>query len=159
MTILLVDDDLSDARLIREILERQDPELTIINADTCEDALRLADTETIDCIVMDQRLPGLQGSKCVAALREQGYQGGFVLLTGFADPYTAVEAMKNKADDYLDKGLIRERLLSAIRTAVSIRSDAVAKQKEAIAKNRRIDDRIEELERSILDLKRERRGL
>jgi len=157
--ILLVDDDLNDARLVREILVRQDPDLTIIDAETCEDALRLADTEAIDCIVMDQKLAGMQGSECVRQLREQDYQGGFILLTGFSDPRTAVAAMKNKADDYLDKGDIRERLLLAIRDAVAIRSSAVQKQKEAILKNRRIDERIDQIEQYIADLKRERRGL
>lgn len=159
MTILLVDDDPTDARLVREILVRQDPEITIIDAQTCDEALWIADTEHIDCIVMDQKLEGLQGSDCVRALRQKDYQGAFILLTGFSDPRTAVAAMKHGADDYLDKRDMWDRLLYAIRDAAGIRGEAVKKQREAIEKNRRLDERIDQLEEAIVELRRERRAL
>lgn len=146
MTILLVDDDLTDARLVREILTRQDSDLTVIDAETCEDALRVADTAQIDCIVMDEKLVRTRGSECVEHLRQQGYIGAFILLTGFPDSKIAVDAMMNGADNYLSKDDVRAGLLAAIRKAVEKRHAATAMQHAAEEKEKRYLDQVQELD-------------
>lgn len=155
MIILLVDDDLTDATLVGHILTRQDPDITIIDAETCEEALRLAKTPP-DCIVMDQRLVGLSGSECVKRLREHGYRGAFILVTGFVEERTAVEAMKNGADDYISKNDVRERLLPAIKDAIARRADAVRLQRIAEEGQKEMDGIFDQMDRLRERLKRER---
>lgn len=147
MTILLVDDDPSDAQLIRTVLTRQDPELTLINAETCEEARRIADHDgtMIDCIVMDERLKGTPGSECVKQLRAAQFVGAFGLLTGFPDTKPAVLAMQNGADFYLSKDDIQEGLLPSIRNAVSRRQDAIRAKEVADAKEKQYQDELRQL--------------
>lgn len=146
MRILLVDDDLNDALLVRKILASQDPTITIVDAETCEQALDLAKRENFDCIVMDQKLMGLSGSECVRRLRDQKYVGGFVLLTGFSDVETAVEAIRNGADEFISKNDIREKLLPAIRSAVELHREPMRAARDAEEKIVRIDEKTEGIE-------------
>lgn len=145
MTILLVDDNPTDAQLVRATLVRQDSELTIIDAETCQDALRMADTAVMDCIVMDEQLKGVRGSECVKQLRAVKFSGAFGLLTGFPDTRQAVDAMLNGADFYLSKDDIQTGLLSSIRSAVARRQDAIRAQAAADKKEREYREELERL--------------
>lgn len=140
-----MDDNPSDALLVREYLTRQAAGVEILEAASCNDARDLCAAQEFDCVLMDQRLPGLQGSVCVKQLRDDGFLRGFVLLTGAADPANAVEAIKNGADAFVLKDEAREKLLPAIYSAIEAHAPDVA----AMAAKGRQEERFDRLSRDI----------
>lgn len=69
------------------------------------------------CILLDVRMPGMDGLEVQAALARQGITMPVILLTGHGDISTAVAAMKQGAVDFLEKPFDREDLKAAIEAA------------------------------------------
>ncbi len=104
--LLLVDDDAVDRMTCRRALARHmSGEFELIEADTGEEGLRLVRTEKPHCILLDYKLPDLNGLEFLEQLSklENGRLPPIVMLTGTDDATVAVEAMKRGARDYLVK--------------------------------------------------------
>ncbi|TAM45448.1 MAG: EAL domain-containing protein [Gammaproteobacteria bacterium] len=104
--LLLVDDDAVDRMTCRRALTRHmSGEFELIEADTGEEGLRLVRTEKPHCILLDYKLPDLNGLEFLEQLSkaENGRLPPIVMLTGTDDATVAVEAMKRGARDYLVK--------------------------------------------------------
>jgi PAS domain S-box-containing protein len=105
--ILIVDDAPEDRALCRRSL-RQDSgwEYTILEVDSGERALEICRETRPDCILLDYRLPDMDGLEVLAALA--GADGvvalPVVMLTGADEVSLAVEAMKAGAQDFINKG-------------------------------------------------------
>lgn len=72
----------------------------------------------IGCVVLDVRMPGLDGMGLQALLTERGFDLPIIFLTGHGDIPMSVQAMKRGAFDFLTKPVDEEVLLSAIRQAL-----------------------------------------
>jgi FixJ family two-component response regulator len=70
------------------------------------------------CILLDIRLPGPSGLDLQAALLGKGIALPVIFLTGHADVSSSVRAMKAGAIDFLEKPVVRETLLEALRRAL-----------------------------------------
>ena len=101
MNVLIVDDDAEIGRTLGHLLERRKHQVTL--ATRGAEALVLAKSTPFDIIVLDVRMPEMDGFETLRALREQGYAGGLVMLTGEGDVEDAVRASQLGADDYLPK--------------------------------------------------------
>jgi signal transduction histidine kinase len=119
-TVLLVEDNLGDARLLREMLNDQgsdDTELTHV-ASMSEAEKYLAE-HSVDIILLDLGLPDAQGLGAVQRARSAAPDVTLVVLTGLDDESLAAQAMQEGAQDYLIKGQIETRaLLRALRYAI-----------------------------------------
>jgi len=71
----------------------------------------------LGCILLDMRMPGLDGLAVMRALRERGVMVPILVLTGHGDIPLAVEAMQLGAVDFLEKPCPPDGLLEAIRRA------------------------------------------
>jgi FixJ family two-component response regulator len=71
------------------------------------------------CLVLDVRMPGLNGLDLQEALRIAGRRLSIVFITGYRDVSVTVKAMKGGAVDVLTKPVDEEALLGAIRQAVA----------------------------------------
>jgi two-component system response regulator FixJ len=76
---------------------------------------------TEGCILLDVRMPGMDGVELQRQLEMKGVRLPIILMTGLADVETAVQAMKSGAFDFLEKPFNDERLLKAIRAALTRR--------------------------------------
>lgn len=117
MTILIVDDDAEVAATLSVLLERLDHAVTI--ATRGADALALAKAQPFDIIILDVRMPEMDGFSVLRALRAQGCAAGVIMLTGQGDVEEAVEASHLGADDYLPKPVriaALERVLANVAT-------------------------------------------
>jgi two-component system NtrC family response regulator len=101
MRILIVDDDAEIGRTLGHLLERRAHEVTLATRGT--QALALATAATFEIVILDVRMPEMDGFQVLHALREQGYAGGLIMLTGEGDVEDAVRASQLGADDYLPK--------------------------------------------------------
>lgn len=105
MRILLVDDDEIDRRICRRALARVRPQPEFVDAETAEEALQRIETQHIDCVLLDYRLPDMDGLDLLERLADRAIDERMpvVMLTGADDVMVAVEAMRRGASDYLVK--------------------------------------------------------
>ncbi|MEY4239517.1 MAG: two-component system response regulator [Pseudomonadota bacterium] len=69
------------------------------------------------CILLDIRMPGINGLELQRQLRDMGIDMPVVVITGHGDVDSAVRAMKDGAVDFLKKPFSREELLAAVNSA------------------------------------------
>lgn len=77
--------------------------------------LALAVQESYDGIVVDRRLPGLDGLGVIRALRQADVQSGVIVLTALSDTSQRIEGLDAGADDYLGKPFALPELLARLR--------------------------------------------
>jgi DNA-binding NarL/FixJ family response regulator len=123
-TILLIEDSLGDARLLREMLNGQisfNTQLTLLESMTAAET-HLA-KHTVDIILLDLGLPDAQGLEAIRRTHAAAPGVPVVVLTGLDDKSLAVQALQLGAQDYLIKGQIETRgLLRALCYAIERKS-------------------------------------
>lgn len=78
--------------------------------ETAEQALHHLDEYTPELMLVDIRLPDMDGLELVRRVRQGGQEFPIIVMTGFASISNAVEAMKEGASDYLEKPIDLEQL-------------------------------------------------
>jgi signal transduction histidine kinase len=120
--ILIVDDSREDRETYRRFLTTDGQRRYVVReTESGEQGLLLARTEAPDCILLDYRLPDLDGLEFLAELQVRGGRPtpAVVMLTGQGNEEVAVQAMKSGVQDYLVKGAITaEGLRRALHHAV-----------------------------------------
>lgn len=84
-----------------------------------DEAIERAAGVAPDCVVLDLRMPGLDGLQTAEALREGGFRGPIVLSSAFADHPTAVAAIGAGITDFLTKPVKPTELRYAVNHALS----------------------------------------
>ena len=114
--IHVVDDDASIRRAVARLLRASGYQVAVY-----ESALELLDkppgTE-MGCILLDVRMPGLNGPELQSRLVEMGNTLPIVFLTGHGDIPMSVQAIKAGAEDFLSKPVSRKTLIEAIQRAL-----------------------------------------
>jgi two-component system response regulator FixJ len=88
-----------------------------------ETFLKGADRTQPGCVLLDVRMPGMDGLQVQEEMASQGFNFPVIVLTGHGDIGTAVRAMQGGAVDFLEKPFNRERLLEALATGFLQLSD------------------------------------
>ena len=101
MRILLVDDEQRFAAAVRQGLEAEG--LAVDVAHDGDEGLWMAQSNDYDAIVLDILLPGLNGYRVCAELREGGDWTPILMLTALDEDLDEAEALDTGADDYLSK--------------------------------------------------------
>ncbi len=105
ISLLLVEDNPVDARLVRETLaDMQADEFEITHVSTLGDAIQALQSAEFEVLLLDLVLPDSQGLETVKRVLEHASDAAIVVLTGNADEELAVEAVREGAQDYLFKG-------------------------------------------------------
>jgi FixJ family two-component response regulator len=135
--VFVVDDDENVRKALARLIRSAG--MTARTFPTAEAFLAEHHAVPASCLVLDVRLPGLNGLQLQEALNRKGYPIAIIFITGHGDVPTSVRAMKAGAADFLLKPFTGPDLLDAIRRAVSRTRDAVAKQAETAEIQRRYD--------------------
>jgi carbon storage regulator CsrA len=119
--VLIIDDNPEDRATYRRLMSAGKPgEYLVSETESGEEGLRMCRNERPDCVLLDYRLPDLNGLEFLAELSSGAVGVPVVMLTGHGDESIAVEAMKGGAQDYLVKRYITgERLQSAVYNAMA----------------------------------------
>ena len=115
--ILLVDDQQLFREGLRTLLSTQGDFLVVGEAGNGEEALRLADREDPAIVLMDLRMPVLDGASATRRLRSSRPQARVIVLTTFDDDETVFDGLRAGAVGYLLKDTPSGRLFEAIRAA------------------------------------------
>jgi signal transduction histidine kinase len=138
ITVLLVEDNLGDARLMCEALkEAPAGHFQIIHVRRLSEALEYLWQKTCSVVLLDLGLPDSHGLDTLVLVRAQAPSVPIVVLTGFQDEAVADQAMKEGAQDYLVKGQADSKLLArSLRYAIArkVAEEALIRQGVAIAK-------------------------
>jgi len=117
--VLLIEDNLGDARLLREMFKEDsslDIELTCVGF--MADAEKHLDAHFVDVVLLDLGLPDAQGLAAIRRVRVAAPGIPLVVLTGMDDEALAAQSLQEGAQDYLIKGQIETRgLMRALRYA------------------------------------------
>lgn len=110
--ILIVEDELSMRLGLAYTLETAGYAVTA--AERGDQGIGLLEKQRFDIVVTDMRLPGADGLDVLRAVRKTQADTGVIVITGYADVQTAVEAMKLGAFDYIAKPFEPAHLLSLV---------------------------------------------
>ncbi len=110
--ILLVEDNLGDVELVREMLSYVAGKYTLTTADRLAAGLSLLEEGTFDLLLLDMGLPDSSGIDTLRDLQEKAPPLPIVVLTGLADEELAAQAISLGAQDYLVKGQFDGAILS-----------------------------------------------
>lgn len=113
-TILVVDDE----KIIRELCERALREYRVVQAGCCEEALRVYEKDTIDLILSDVMMPGGSGLDLLKQVKALDPNATVIIMTGFAEKEIILNALKEDADDFINKPLNILQLKTAVDKAL-----------------------------------------
>lgn len=133
-SILVVDDEASIRRTLREILEYEGFEVE--DAEDGEIALEKLRQGRYDVVLLDIKMPKRDGIEVLTILGEEIPEIPVVMISGHANIETAVEATKLGAFDFIEKPPDLNRLLLTVRNAIS--------RGQLVTENRRMRQTIRE---------------
>jgi len=117
MNFLVIDDDEVFSGVLARGLTRRG--YTVHTAKSADEAIRLANEHKFGQITVDLHLGGDSGLSLVAPLRELQPDARMLILTGYASIATAVQAVKDGADNYLAKPANVESILASLQSEAS----------------------------------------
>jgi diguanylate cyclase (GGDEF)-like protein/PAS domain S-box-containing protein len=119
-TVLVVEDNPGDARLLREMFSEQVAQgVTFTDVECLADAERALAGGGIDVVLLDLGLPDAKGMEAIRRVQAAAGDVAIVVLTGMDDEEVAIQALQEGAQDYLVKGKIETRsLLRSLRYAI-----------------------------------------
>jgi two-component system nitrogen regulation response regulator NtrX len=117
--ILVVDDEADIRSSLKMILEYEGMEL--VEAASGPEALKKAGEGGVDAVLLDIKMPRMDGLEVLAQLRERHPDLPVVMISGHATIETAVEATRRGALDFMEKPLTRDRVLLSLRNTLDRR--------------------------------------
>lgn len=118
--ILLIDDDKSLNHFLARFFNRKGYDVT-----TClsgEEAIGKIKVEPFDLILLDYKMPGLNGLDTLKEIKAYQIKTPVIIMTAYGSTDTAIEAMKRGAYDYLSKPFERKDLSRIISEALELNS-------------------------------------
>ncbi len=118
-TVLVVDDDPTQRRLVQAVLDREG--YAVVHAESGGEAIdRLTKGGGADVVLLDLVMPGMSGMEALAEIRTAGVTTPVIVLTANGGIETVVKAMQAGAQDFFIKPASPERILVGIRNALQL---------------------------------------
>jgi len=117
--ILIVDDEKVIQDSCSQILKKEGYKVKV--ASDGKEALRMFKEELFHIVILDIKLPGMDGIEVLSKIKEESPETPVIIMTGFASIESAVDALKSGAFDYLSKPFTPEELRISVRKALESR--------------------------------------
>ena len=117
-TLYLIDDDMAVSRALEAVGNWL--HLPVLTFSSAESFLKFNFASAVGCLIVDIKLPGMNGLELQAALRDQSCALPVIMISGHADVPLAVEAMRLGALTVLEKPFSLERLKTHIEEALEL---------------------------------------
>lgn len=115
-SLLVIDDDPSFCLLIKNFLKKHD--YLVDEAYTAKDGLRAVYEENYRLVLIDYRLPDLDGLELLKNIKKKFFHLPVIIMTNYANIRTAVSAMKLGAYEYVTKPVNPDELLLTVQGAL-----------------------------------------
>ena len=116
--ILIIEDDTAFCQMLQKFLTKHGFAVSI--SYSIKEAEEQLSTSTFDIILSDVRLPKGNGVTLLPQVKKESPTTQVILMTGYAEVKTAVNAMKKGAFDYISKPFTPEEILSVINNALNV---------------------------------------
>lgn len=139
MKILIVDDEINIRMTLKDILKDEGYEIFL--AGTGEKAIKIASKENIDMIILDVKLPGMDGIETFKKIHKDKPDLDVLMISGHGDISTAVTAVKGGAYDFLEKPLSMIKILTTarnIKEKQSLQNKVIQEENAQYEKNKLI---------------------
>lgn len=119
--ILVVDDE----AVIREGLKRilHGDKYSVATCSSGHSAIELMQQREFDLIITDLKMPGMNGIEVLKAVKALQVDVPVIMITGYATVDTAVDAMKNGAEDYISKPFTAEQIIEKVEGTLERRAE------------------------------------
>jgi FixJ family two-component response regulator len=148
-TVFVIDDDTAVRVSIQGLLKSVG--LRSESFGTAQEFLRCKRPDGPSCLVLDVRLPGINGLDFQRDLAEKGFRIPIIFITGHGDIPMTVKAMKSGAVEFLTKPFRDQDLLDAIHQALD-RDRVTRQQQSELAELRKCYDELTAREREVMGL-------
>ncbi len=118
MRILLIDDHALFRAGLQELLERRGIEVIAALGD-CREGLSAVEREQPDVVLLDMRMPEMNGIQMLCTLREKQLTMPIAMLTTSEEEKDVIDALQNGAQGYLLKDMEPDELIDALREIVT----------------------------------------
>jgi len=115
MTVLLVDDEVEFLQTLLRRMQKRNVQVTGVKS--ADEALEFLSNNPVDVVVMDVKMPGMDGIEALRVIKRDRPLVEVVMLTGHANLEVAIEGMELGAFDYLMKPINIDDLLYKIQDA------------------------------------------
>jgi len=132
-SVLLVDDETEFLETLVKRLRKRN--LSVHGAGSGEEALKCLDAEPIDVVVLDVKMPGMDGIDTLREIKKSHPLVEVIMLTGHASMEVAIAGMELGAFDYLMKPMNIDELLYKLQDAYkkkSLQRQKIRKMKEVV---------------------------
>ena len=137
LRLLIVEDSADDAELIIQELRLVGHEPAARRVDSEEELRAALRSGPPDVVICDWSLPGFSAPRAIALVKESGFEGPIVIVSGAMGEEHAVEAMRAGADDYVVKSNLG-RLSSAVERELASRAAARSAEGRLVASEDRL---------------------
>ena len=122
-SIVIVDDDEDLNNMLREVLSKRLPEFEIVQAFDGFEAGRIISNVSPHVIILDIDLPGIDGHKLCAKIKEDDSLGSPVIISisGLDEPVEAEKILSEGADAFFGKPVDMDKLIEAIKDLMAVR--------------------------------------
>ena len=118
--VLIIDDETDYLETLTKRLRKRN--LKVTGASSGEEALRVLSETPVDVVVLDVRMPGMDGIEALREIKKIDPLLQVIMLTGHANVEVAIEGMELGAFDYLMKPADMDELLYKIQDAYKAKS-------------------------------------
>lgn len=119
--LLIIEDDAAFCQMLQKFLIRNGYDVDV--SFTAQDAKTKFKATTYNLVLTDLRLPNYDGLKLLSDIKEVNPKTQVIVMTGYAEVGSAVEAMKKGAYDYISKPFTPEEILMQIKSALNQEAD------------------------------------
>ncbi|MFC2149086.1 response regulator [Candidatus Auribacterota bacterium] len=113
VNILVVDDNIEQVNILEKIFKREGYPVKI--ASNGYDALEVVQSESIDIVITDMSMPGMNGLKLLKLIKEQKPQVQVIIITAFGEWGAYAEALKEGAYEFLNKPFKIEEIMNLVK--------------------------------------------
>ncbi len=117
--ILVVDDEVKACELLKRFLEKKGYD--VIMAHNGEDAIEKVKNEKPNAMLLDIRMPGMEGTEVLKRVREFDKDVGIIMVTAVKEEDVGREALKSGANEYITKPIDFDYLETSILVELVMR--------------------------------------
>jgi two-component system, response regulator YesN len=120
-SMLIAEDEALERRAFKSIVMKDVKLITdVVEAQNGNEAVALASKQAFDIIVMDLKMPGMNGLEAIKKMKNSGSKAHFLILTAYDDFDYINDALKMGVDDYLLKPSRRAKIVDTLNKTIGI---------------------------------------